>query len=91
MNMYAESSLFSGKKGAALMAVILLHLVFGYAFYKELAAKIGMKLAPPPLNLRWMETPRDTIKPPPAVPLMAGSSRPPFKPAPVSTAWIRLA
>ena len=70
MNMHAESSLFSGRKGAALTAAILLHLVCGYAFYKELAAKIGMKLAPPPLNLRWIETPREIIKPPPAVPLM---------------------
>jgi len=48
MDMYAESSLFSGRKGAALMAVILMHLVFGYALY-TFAAKIGIKLPPPPL------------------------------------------
>src|SRR5712692_1126725 len=70
MNMYEESSLFSGRKGAALTAVIFLHLVFGYAFYKELAAKIGITLAPAPLNLRRIETPREIIKPPLAVPLM---------------------
>jgi len=68
--MYTESSLFSGRKGAALTAVILLHLVFGYAFYTELAAKIGIKLAPSPLNLTPIETPREIIKPPPAAPPM---------------------
>jgi len=68
MNMYAESPLFSGRKGAALTAVILLHLVFGYAFYTELAAKIGIKLAPPPLTLAPIEPPKHTAEPPPAVP-----------------------
>jgi hypothetical protein len=33
MNTYEESWFFSGRKGAALAAVILLHLVFGFAFY----------------------------------------------------------
>jgi len=68
MNMYAETSLFSGRKGAALMAVILLHLVFGYAFYKELAAKIGITLAPTPLKLTPIEPPKHNVEPPPAVP-----------------------
>jgi periplasmic protein TonB len=70
MNMYEESSIFSGRKGAAFTGVILLHLVFGFAFYSELAAKIGIKLDPSPLNLTPIETPREIIKPPPAVPLM---------------------
>jgi len=69
MNMYAESSLFSGRKGAALTAVILMHLVFGYALY-TFAAKIGIKLAPPPLELSPIVPPKHTVEPPPAVPPM---------------------
>jgi protein TonB len=69
MNMYAESSLFSGRKGAALTAVILLHLLFGYALY-TFAAKIGIKLAPPPLELTPIEPPKHTAEPPPTVPPM---------------------
>jgi periplasmic protein TonB len=69
MNMYAESSLFSGRRGAALTAVILMHLVFGYALY-TFAAKIGIKLAPPPLELTPIAPPKHTIEPPPTVPPM---------------------
>jgi protein TonB len=69
MNMYAESSLFSGRRGAALTAVILMHVVFGYALY-TFAAKIGIKLAPPPLELTRIAPPTHTAEPPPAVPPM---------------------
>ena len=69
MNMYAEPSLFSGRRGAALTAVILMHLVFGYALY-TFAAKIGIRLAPPPLELTPIEPPKHTVEPPPAVPPM---------------------
>ena len=51
------------------MAVILLHLVFGYALY-TFAAKIGIKLAPPPLELTPIEPPKHTAEPPPTVPPM---------------------
>jgi len=67
MNTYAESPLFSGRKGAALTAVILLHLVFGYALY-TLGSKIGIKLAPPPFELTPIEPPKHTVEPPPTVP-----------------------
>ena len=67
MNMYTESSLFSGRKGAALTAVILLHLVFGYALY-TLGSKIGIKLPPPPLELTPIAPPKHTVEPPPPVP-----------------------
>ena len=67
MNMYAESSLFSGRKGAALAAVILLHLVFGYALY-TLGSKIGIRLAPPPFELTPVEPRKHTVEPPPSVP-----------------------
>jgi periplasmic protein TonB len=69
MNMYAESSLFSGRRGAALTAVIVMHLVFGYALY-TFASKIGIKLAPPPLELTPMAPPKHTVEPPPTVPPM---------------------
>jgi protein TonB len=70
MNMYDESSLFSGRKGAAFTAVILLHLVFGYAFYCELAAQIRAKLEPAPLNLAPIDPTKEIIKPPAAEPLI---------------------
>jgi len=46
MNMYAESSLFSGRRGGALTAVILMHLVFGYALY-TLGSKMRNKTRTP--------------------------------------------
>jgi TonB family protein len=61
---------FSGGKGAALTAVILLHVVFGFAFYSELGARIRSTLAPSPLNLTPLEPPKASIKPPPIVPSM---------------------
>lgn len=67
MNMYAESSLFSGRRGGALTAVILMHLVFGYALY-TFAAKIGIKLAPPPLELAPIAPPQRTVELPPPLP-----------------------
>src|SRR5882724_280007 len=67
MNMYAESSLLSGRRGAALTAVILMHLVFGYALY-TFAAKIGIRLAPPPLELMPIEPRKHPVEPPPTVP-----------------------
>lgn len=67
MDMYAESSLFSGRKGAALTAVILMHLVFGYALY-TFAAKIGIRLAPPPLELTPIAPPQRTVELPPPLP-----------------------
>ncbi len=70
MNMYQESSQFSGRKGAALTAVILLHVVFGFAFYSELGARIRAGFDPSPLNLTPLVPPKATIKPPPVVPLM---------------------
>jgi protein TonB len=70
MNMYEEPSLFSGRKGATLAAVILLHLVFGFALYLELAAQIGKKLDLPPLDITRIEPRRETSKPQPNVPLL---------------------
>jgi protein TonB len=70
MSMYEESSLCSGRKGGAFAAVILLHMVFGYALYSELAARIGKTIYPSPLNLTRMAEPaKEIIKPPPAASL----------------------
>jgi protein TonB len=71
MNMYEQSPLFSGTKGPAFAAVILLHLVFGWALYSELAGQIAKKFDPPPLNLTPITEPiKKTVKPPPGVPLI---------------------
>lgn len=70
MNMYEEPWFFSGRKGAALTAVILLHVVFGFAFYSELGARIRSTFAPSPLNLTPLEPHKESVKPPPVVPLM---------------------
>jgi len=50
--------------------VILLHVLFGFAFYSELGGRIRSALAPSPLNLTPLEPPKASIKPPPVVPLM---------------------
>src|SRR6202035_3214664 len=70
MNTYQESSQFSGRKGAALTAVVLLHVLFGFAFYSELGARIRTTLDPSPFNLTPLAPPKATIKPPPVVPLI---------------------
>jgi protein TonB len=67
-NTYEEPSLFSGRKGAVLATVILLHLVFGFAFYSELGARIVKKLDPSPFDLTHIEPPKVTVKPPPVAP-----------------------
>jgi len=66
MHTYDESPLLSGRKGAAFSAVILLHLLFAFALYSELAQKIGKTLEPSPLNLTRMTQPtKPPVKPPP--------------------------
>jgi protein TonB len=70
MNMYQESPQFSGRKGAALTAVILLHVLFGFAFYSELGARIRTRIDPSPFDLTPLAPPKTTIKPPAVVPLM---------------------
>lgn len=71
MNVYAEPPLFSGKKGAVFTAVILLHLMFGFALYSELAARFGTRPDSGPLNLvPTVRVAKDPIKPPPVTPLI---------------------
>ena len=55
---------------AALTAVIILHLVFGFAFYSELGARIRAKLDPSPLSLTPIQPPKEAVKPPTIVPFI---------------------
>jgi periplasmic protein TonB len=70
MTTYAESPLLSGRKGAALAAVVLLHLVLGFALYSGLGAQIKKALDPAPLNLIPIEPPQEPVRPLPRVPLI---------------------
>jgi protein TonB len=67
---YAESPLLSGRKGAALAAVVLLHLVLGFALYSGLGAQIKKALDPAPLNLIPIERPPEPVRPLPQAPVL---------------------
>src|SRR5450631_680974 len=63
MNTYSTPSMFSGRKGSALAAVVLLHLLLGYGFYKGLVGKFAHELPRPPLrNLDEIPNPKDPPK-----------------------------
>jgi len=47
MYTYEEPSIFSGTRGAALIAVIILHIGIVWAFYTGLAGKLIQKVIPP--------------------------------------------
>src|SRR6202051_4858572 len=70
MNGHEESPLFSGRKGVAFTAVILLHLAFGFALYSELGARIKRALDPAPIDLIPVERGREPPKPLPRVPVI---------------------
>ncbi|MGC2029375.1 MAG: TonB family protein [Steroidobacteraceae bacterium] len=70
MTTYEESPLLSGRRGAALAAVVLLHLGLGFALYSGLGAQIKKALDPAPLNLMPIAPPRDPVKPLPRVPVI---------------------
>ena len=67
MYKYEEPSLFSGTRGAALIAVILLHVVIVWAFYTGLAGKLVQKIIPP-VEIAQIDKPKDVDKPPPPPP-----------------------
>ena len=67
MYTYEEPSLFSGRRGAALIAVILLHVVIVWAFYTGLAGKLVQKIIPP-VEIAQIDKPKDVDKPPPPPP-----------------------
>ena len=67
MYRYEPPSLFSGKRGAALIAVILLHIVIVYGFYTGLAGQLVQKIIPP-VEIAQIDKPKDIDKPPPPPP-----------------------
>src|SRR5882672_11776268 len=67
MYIYEEPSIFSGRRGAALIAVIALHVVFVWAFYTGLAGKLVQKIIPP-VEIAQIDKPKDIDKPPPPPP-----------------------
>jgi periplasmic protein TonB len=67
MYRYEEPSLFSGRRGAAFIAVILLHVVIVWGFYSGLAGQLVQKIIPP-VEIAQIEKPKDIDKPPPPPP-----------------------
>ena len=59
--------MFSGRRGAALLAVILIHVVVGYAFYSGLAQRLVATVIPP-VEIAQIDKPKDIDKPPPPPP-----------------------
>ena len=79
MYKYEEPSIFSGPRGAALIAVILLHVVIVWAFYTGLAGKLIQKVIPP-VEIAQIDKPKDVDKPPPPPPKLEEIK--PFVPPP---------
>lgn len=64
---YEQPSLFSGKRGIALIVVIIIHVVMVYGFYTGLAGQLVQKIIPP-VEIAQIEKPKDVDKPPPPPP-----------------------
>jgi periplasmic protein TonB len=79
MYKFEEPSLFSGRRGAALVAVILLHIVIVWAFYTGLAGKLVQTVIPP-VEIAQIDKPKDVDKPPPPPPKLEEIK--PFVPPP---------
>jgi protein TonB len=67
MYKYEEPSLFSGRRGLALLVVIFLHVVVGWAFYTGLASRLVQTIIPP-VEIAQIDKPKDVDKPPPPPP-----------------------
>jgi protein TonB len=59
--------MFSGKRGVALLIVILIHVIVGYGFYSGLASRLVQTIIPP-VEISQIEKPKDVDKPPPPPP-----------------------
>jgi protein TonB len=59
--------MFSGKRGIALVVVILLHVIVGYAFYTGLAMRLVQNIVPP-VEIAQIDKPKEVDKPPPPPP-----------------------
>ena len=62
-----QPSIFSGTRGAALIAVIILHVGIVWAFYTGLAGKLIQKVIPP-VEIAQIDKPKEVDKPPPPPP-----------------------
>src|SRR5271169_2856586 len=67
MYKYEEPSLFSGRRVAAFVAVIILHIGIVWAFYTGLAGKLVQTIIPP-VEIAQIDKPKDVDKPPPPPP-----------------------
>jgi protein TonB len=67
MYQYEQPSMFSGKRGIALLVVILIHVVVGYGFYSGLARRIVQTVIPP-VEIAQIDKPKEEDKPPPPPP-----------------------
>jgi protein TonB len=79
MYKYEQPSIFSGTRGAALIAVIILHIGIVWAFYTGLAGKLVQKIIPP-VEIAQIDKPKDVDKPPPPPPKLEEVK--PFVPPP---------
>jgi periplasmic protein TonB len=79
MYRYEEPSLFSGRRGAAFIAVIALHVLIAWAFMSGLAGKLVQKIVPP-VEIAQIDKPKDVDKPPPPPPKLEEVK--PFVPPP---------
>jgi protein TonB len=79
MYKYEEQSIFSGRRGAALIAVIILHILLVWAFYTGLAQKLAQKIIPP-VEIAQIDKPKEIDKPPPPPPKLEEIK--PFVPPP---------
>ncbi len=59
--------MFSGKRGLALLVVVILHVIVGYAFYSGLASRLVQTIIPP-VEIAQIDKPKDVDKPPPPPP-----------------------
>jgi protein TonB len=79
MYTYQPPSLFSGRRGAAFVAVILLHVLIVWGFYSGLAGQLVQKIIPP-VEIAQIDKPKDVDKPPPPPPKLEEIK--PFVPPP---------
>jgi periplasmic protein TonB len=76
---YEQPSMFSGRRGAAFVAVILIHIVMIWGFYSGLAGQLVQKIIPP-VEIAQIDQKKDVDKPPPPPPKLEEIK--PFVPPP---------
>ena len=67
MYTYEEPSLFSGRRGLAIIAVLALHVLIGYGFISGLASRVVHTIIPP-VQIAQINQPKKQDKPPPPPP-----------------------